>query len=266
MNTSNPSPSRTSIGETAIRCRPVQIATHTLATADGPMELYEAAPDGDAVAALIVIQEAFGVNEHIRDVTRRFADAGYHAVAPALFHRAGGGEAPYGDMDAVMKLFSGVNDDGLLMDVDATLAHLADAGFSAERTAIVGFCMGGRVTFLVAARRALGAAVGFYGGGIVEPGRLPFPALIDDVPTMKTPWLGLFGDLDAGIPVEHVERLRATLDAVAPVDHEIVRYADAKHGFHCDARPDAFNAEAAADGWARTLQWLHDQLETAKPL
>jgi len=74
----------------------VQTATHTLATADGDMELYEAAPDGDTVGAVIVIQEAFGVNEHIRDVTRRFADAGYHAVAPALFHRAGGGEAPYG--------------------------------------------------------------------------------------------------------------------------------------------------------------------------
>jgi carboxymethylenebutenolidase len=238
----------------------VQIATLTLATADGDMELYEAAPDGDTVGAVIVIQEAFGVNEHIRDVTRRFADAGFHAVAPALFHRAGGGEAAYGDMDAVMKLFAGVTDDGFLMDVDATLAHLADAGFSAERTGIVGFCMGGRVTFLVAARRALGAAVGFYGGGIVEEGRLPFPALIDEVSSMKTPWLGLFGDADAGIPVEQVERLRAALDADAPVEHEIVRYADAKHGFHCDARPDAFNAEAAADGWARAIQWLHEHL------
>jgi len=224
------------------------------------MELYEAAPDGDTVGAVIVIQEAFGVNEHIRDVTRRFADAGFHAVAPALFHRAGGGEAAYGDMDAVMKLFAGVSDDGFLIDVDATLAHLAEAGFSAGRTGIVGFCMGGRVTFLVAARRALGAAVGFYGGGIVEEGRLPFPALVDEVSSMKTPWLGLFGDLDAGIPVDQVERLRAALDADAPVDHEIVRYADAKHGFHCDARPDAFNAEAAADGWARTIQWLHEYL------
>jgi len=238
----------------------VQTATHTLATADGDMELYEAAPDGDTVGAVIVIQEAFGVNEHIRDVTRRFADAGYHAVAPALFHRAGGGEAPYGDMEAVMKLFAGVSDDGLLMDVDATIDHLGGAGFGPERIGIVGFCMGGRVTFLVAARRALGAAVGFYGGGIVESGRLPFPALIDEVATLQTPWLGLFGDLDAGIPVEHVERLRAALDADAPVDHEIVRYADAQHGFHCDARPDAFNAEAAADGWARAVHWLRDHV------
>jgi len=140
------------------------------------------------------------------------------SIAPAAARR------PYGDMDAVMKLFAGVSDDGLLVDVDATLGHLADAGFGADRTAIVGFCMGGRVTFLVAARRALGAAVGFYGGGIVESGRLPFPALIDEVPTMKTPWLGLFGDLDTGIPIEQVERLRAALDADAPVDTRSLRY------------------------------------------
>jgi carboxymethylenebutenolidase len=238
----------------------VRTTTHTLATADGDMDLYEAAPDGDAVGAVIVIQEAFGVNDHIQDVTRRFADAGYHAVAPSLFHRAGGGTADYGDMDAVVKLFKGVSDDGFLVDVDATLAHLADAGYAPERIAIVGFCMGGRVTFLVAARRALGAAVGFYGGGIVETGRLPLPALIDEVPTLQTPWLGLFGDLDTGIPVEHVERLRADLDAAAPVDHDIVRYPDAQHGFHCDARPAAFNAEAAADGWGRALGWLGDHL------
>ena len=224
------------------------------------MELYEATPVGDAVGAVIVIQEAFGVNDHIRDVTRRFADAGYHAVAPALFHRAGGGEAAYGDMEAVMKLFGGMSDDGFLMDVDVTLEHLAAAGFEPAQTGIVGFCMGGRVTFLVAARRALGAAVGFYGGGIVETGRLPFPALVDEVATLKTPWLGLFGDLDTGIPVKQVERLREALDADAPVEHEIVRYPDAQHGFHCDARPDAFNAEAAADGWARTIAWLREHL------
>jgi len=238
----------------------VQTATHTLPTADGDMELYEATPVGDAVGAVIVIQEAFGVNDHIRDVTRRFADAGYHAVAPALFHRAGGGEAAYGDMEAVMKLFGGMSDDGFLMDVDVTLEHLAAAGFEPAQTGIVGFCMGGRVTFLVAARRALGAAVGFYGGGIVETGRLPFPALVDEVATLKTPWLGLFGDLDTGIPVKQVERLREALDADAPVEHEIVRYPDAQHGFHCDARPDAFNAEAAADGWARTIAWLREHL------
>ena len=78
---------------------------------------------------------------------------------------------------------------------------------------------------------------------------------------MQTPWLGLFGDLDAGIPVEHVERLRKSLDADAPVDHDIVRYADAGHGFHCDARPDSYNAEAAVDGWQRALAWLGEHVK-----
>jgi carboxymethylenebutenolidase len=229
------------------------------------MDAYEALPDGDAIGGLIVIQEAFGVNDHIRDVTRRAADAGYHAVAPALFHRsfesADTTVADYGDMPMVMKLFSGLSDPGILMDVDAAIDHLNDAGFPNEHIGIVGFCMGGRVTFLVAARRHLGAAVSFYGGGIVEAGRLPLPALIGEVPTMQTPWLGLFGDLDAGIPVEHVERLRKSLDADAPVDHDIVRYADAGHGFHCDARPDSYNAEAAVDGWQRALAWLGEHVK-----
>jgi carboxymethylenebutenolidase len=241
----------------------MRTSTFTLTTDDGDMEVYEAAPDADAVGGVIVIQEAFGVNDHMEDVTRRFADAGYHAVAPALFHRAGGGTAAYGDMEAVMKLFAGLTDDGFLMDVDACIAHLGFEGFAPERVGIVGFCMGGRVTFLVAARRRLGAAVGFYGGGIVEAGRLPFPALIDEVATMQTPWLGLFGDDDAGIPVEHVERLRGELDQSAPVEHGIVLYPGAKHGFHCDARPDAFNAEAAADGWSRALDWLSTHLAPA---
>jgi len=202
----------------------------TLTTADGPMECYEASPGsdsgGDPRGAVIVIQEAFGVNDHIQDVTRRAAAAGYLAVAPAIFHRAGGGTAPYDDFSQVMPLFEGLSDDGLLVDVDATIAHLGALGFGPERIGIVGFCMGGRVTFLVAARRALGAAVGFYGGGIASSGFLPFPALIDESATLQTPWLGLFGDLDQSIPVEGVEELRVAL-AGAPVATEIVRYADA---------------------------------------
>src|SRR5580765_485544 len=97
--------------------------TVTLDTAEGAMQVYEAVPNGTARGAIVVIQEAFGVNDHIQDVTRRFADAGYFAVAPALFHRSGGGTAPYDDFSQVMPLFEGVSDDGVLADVDATLAH-----------------------------------------------------------------------------------------------------------------------------------------------
>ncbi len=232
--------------------------TETVSTSDGPMELYEATPDGEARGAVIVIQEAFGLNDHIKDVTRRAAAAGYHAVAPAIFHRAGGGTADYGDFEKVIPLFEGVTDDATLMDVDASIEHLHEAGFADSAIGIVGFCFGGRATFLVAARRALGAAVGFYGGGIVSKGYLPFEPLIDEVPNLKTPWLGLFGDADAGIPVEDVEQLRESRRS-APVDADVVRYPEAEHGFHCDVR-DAYHPEAAADGWRRTLEWFEKHL------
>jgi len=225
-----------------------------LETPDGAMDVYVAMPQGAAKGAVIVIQEAFGVNDHIQDVTRRFAAEGYLAVAPALFHRAGGGTAPYDDFTQVMPLFEGVSDDGVLADVDATIADLEAQGIERSRIGIVGFCFGGRVTFLVAARRALGAAVGFYGGGIVSASGLGLPPLIEEAASLQTPWLGLFGDLDKGIPVEGVEELRGALGD-APVAAEIVRYADAEHGFHCDAR-DAYHQESAEDAWQRTLAWF----------
>src|SRR5712692_11839231 len=103
--------------------------TVELKTEDGPMACYEARPEG-ARGAVVVIQEAFGVNDHIQDVTRRFAAAGYHAVAPALFHRAGGGSAAYDDFAQVMTLFADVSDDGVLVDIDASLEHLRTVGFT----------------------------------------------------------------------------------------------------------------------------------------
>ena len=155
-------------------------------------------------------------------------------------------------------MFEGLDDAGLLSDVDAVLDLFRRDGFADSRIGTVGFCMGGRVSFLIAARRALGAAVGFYGGGIVNQRFPQFPALVGESATLKTPWLGLFGDQDTGIPIEDVEALRDALEA-APVDTEIVRYPDAGHGFNCDVR-DAYHAESAADGWSRTLDWFGSHL------
>jgi len=118
------------------------------------------------------------------------------------------------------------------------------------------------VSFLTAARRALGAAVGFYGGGIVTQRFPQFPSLVDDASTLQTPWLGLFGDRDESIPVEDVEQLREALKS-ASVPTEIVRYADAGHGFHCDVR-DAYNETAAKDAWGRTLDWFDRHLAAAR--
>jgi carboxymethylenebutenolidase len=237
----------------------METRTVQLGTPDGPMDLYEAAPNGAPTRAVIVIQEAFGVNDHIQDVTRRFAEQGYLAVAPSLFHRAGGGTASYDDFSKVLPLFEGLTDTGILQDVDAALDHISGRGIGHERTGIVGFCMGGRVTYLAAVERRLGAAVGFYGGGIVTARFPQFPALVDRTAQLQTPWLGLFGDLDGSIPIADVEALRDALDAEAPVDHAVVRYADADHGFHCDVRP-SYSATAAADAWSRTLDWFGSRL------
>jgi carboxymethylenebutenolidase len=237
----------------------VQTNDLVLETADGPMACFQAEPQGEPRGAVLVIQEAFGVNAHIRDVATRFANVGFHAIAPAFFHRAGGGAVEdYTDFSAIFPLFEGLSDDGILMDADAALDHLRVSGFRDGQIGTVGFCFGGRATFLVALRRKLGAAVGFYGGGIATKGALPFPALIDDAKTLQTPWLGLFGDEDGSIPVESVEQLREALQG-ATVPTEIVRYAGAGHGFHCDARVD-YHEDAAGDAWSRTLDWFDNHL------
>jgi carboxymethylenebutenolidase len=237
----------------------VQTNDLILETADGPMACFQAEPQGEPRGAVLVIQEAFGVNAHIRDVATRFANVGFHAIAPAFFHRAGGGAVEdYTDFAAIFPLFEGLSDDGILMDADAALDHLRLSGFADAQIGTVGFCFGGRAAFLVALRRALGAAVGFYGGGIATKGALPFPALIEEAGSLQTPWLGLFGDEDASIPVESVEHLREALQA-ATVPTAIVRYAGAGHGFHCDARAD-FHQDSAGDAWNRTLDWFDNHL------
>ena len=233
-------------------------------TPDGPMRLYQADAGGNTRGAVIVIQEAFGVNDHIMEVADRLAAEGWRAFAPALFHRAGPDPvAPYDDFSKVMPLFQGLDDDGVLRDLDATLDVVHQQGIDNPAIGMVGFCWGGRVTFLAAVRRSLGAAVGFYGGGIVS-GRFPqFPPLVDEAGALRTPWLGLFGDEDQSIPVEDVERLRDALTTSAKVDFDVIRYPRAGHGFHCDARPDSYVEGAASDGWARALAWFDTHLKTA---
>jgi carboxymethylenebutenolidase len=235
--------------------------THTLTldVPDGAMPVYEAVSDGNARGAVVVVQEAFGVNAHIEDVTRRLAEAGYHAVAPHLFHRTGSPAYGYEDIGELMPNVWALSDDGILADVGTVLDHLRAAGWSDLQIGIVGFCMGGRVTFLVAGHVALGAAVGFYGGGVVTGRTEAMPSLLHLAASMRTPWLGLFGDADGSIPVDDVETLRAALDAGTGVDTSVVRYPEAQHGFHCDVR-DSYDPAAAADGWRRTLEWLGDHL------
>ena len=234
--------------------------TVTLTTADGDMGLYDVEPEGAARGAVVVVQEAFGVNPYIEDVTRRFGAEGYRAVAPHLFHRTGDPVLGYRDVDKIMTHFAALSEPGVVGDIDASLAYLGDAGFPAARVGVVGFCMGGTVAFLVSVRRPVGAGVTFYGGGIAQ-GRLGMPSQLDMVAELQAPWLGLYGDEDQGIPVTEVEALRAR-SAAAGVDTEIVRYPGAGHGFHCDMRPD-YHKASATDAWRRTLAWFDRYLPPA---
>jgi carboxymethylenebutenolidase len=226
----------------------------TIETPDGSMPTYEASPDGTAKGAVIVVQEAFGVTAHIEAIADRLADAGWHAVAPAFFHRQGSPVIAYDDLASVMPVMGQLTAEGIADDLIATFSYLEAAGFSAAQTGVVGFCMGGSVTFYAATLRALGACVTFYGGGVTA-GRFGMPPLVELASALKSPWLGLFGDLDQGIPIADVEELRqATARAAVPT--EIVRYAEADHGFNCNDRPAVFNQEAADAAWERTLDWF----------
>jgi carboxymethylenebutenolidase len=221
------------------------------------MAVYEARPDGEARGAVVVIQEAFGVTEHIEDVCRRFAAEGYFAVAPHLFHRSGDPVIAYDEMEKVYPYVMALNAEDLAADLDAALGYVAEAGFGPHRTAVVGFCMGGSVAFWAGERQALGAVVSFYGGGIAG-GRFGIPPLVELAAKLKSPYLGFFGDRDQTISVDEVESLRNALqDAQVPT--ELVRYPEAEHGFHCDAR-SSYHEASAKQAWQQTLQWLNTHL------
>jgi carboxymethylenebutenolidase len=225
-------------------------------TADGVMPVTVVAPEPASSngCAVIVIQEAYGVDAHIEEVSERFAHEGWLAVAPHLFYRSGGGTISYDDSEGMFRHLGALSDAGTLDDIDATIALIAGRGISPERVSLVGFCLGGRVSFLVAGERALGATVGFYGGGIVNGRSESRPSLLGLAPKLKTPWLGMFGGEDHTIPGEELDVLEDAL-AVAPVDTLVVRYPGAGHAFLNDHK-SGYAAEASADAWDRTLSWL----------
>ncbi len=211
-----------------------------------------------APRAIIVLQEAFGVNDHIRSVADRFSDEGYLAVAPQLFHRDGSPEIAYDDFPSALPFMAKLTKQGLTNDLNATTDFLATLGYHAANIAAVGYCMGGTVAFFAATLGTVGAAASFYGGGVAV-GRFGLPPLLELAAELKSPWLGLYGDLDQSIPVDQIEALREATDAVA-VTTEIVRYSEGNHGFHCDARPDAYNEAAARDAHARALAFFAEHL------
>jgi carboxymethylenebutenolidase len=232
----------------------------TIESAGSPMGLYEVRPEGAPKGAVIVIQEAFGITDHIKDVCARVAAAGYVAIAPHVFHRSGDPVIGYDRMQEVVPHIMQLNREGLEADVKASLDYLAGQGFSGRQVAIMGFCMGGTIAFFAGAQWALGAAVTFYGGGITQ-GRFGLPALLEMVPELKTPWLGNYGDLDQSIPLTEVELLRRAVAGTA-VASAVSRYAEADHGFHCNDR-SAFHEASSKDAWAKTVAFLDEHVGAA---
>lgn len=226
----------------------------TLSVNDGTsMRAYVAGPSEQAPrAGMLVFQEAFGVNAHIREVTERFARQGYLCVAPELFHRTGAGfEGSYTDFGAIMPHLRGLNDAGLEADIRASFDWLQAAAKGAP-IGSVGYCMGGRVSYLASCIVPLACGISYYGGGIAP--NPYFPNLLHRAKEVQAPLLLFWGGLDQHITPELIQQVAGALrEAQKRFVNVEISYAD--HGFACDAR-DQYNADATAQAWALTLAFL----------
>jgi carboxymethylenebutenolidase len=226
---------------------------------DGQIPAYRAMPaKGGPFPVVLVVQEIFGVHEHIKDLCRRLAKLGYLAVAPELYARQGDVSKMEDIPQILSKVVSKVPDSQVLSDLDATVAWAKGTGKGdTAKLAVTGFCWGGRIVWLYSAHNpAVKAGVAWYGRLVGPTDELHPKNPIDLVGSLKAPVLGLYGGADTGIPAESVERMRAALkDAGKPA--EIVLYPDTPHGFNADYRPTYRKAEAE-DGWKRMLEWFRE--------
>jgi carboxymethylenebutenolidase len=195
-----------------------------------------------------VFQEAFGVNHHIRNVAERFAEQGYVAIAPELFHRTAppGFEGSYTDFPAVMPHVQAVTTETAEADVRSTYDWLRSSA-KANEISSVGFCMGGRVSFIANSTVALRAAVSFYGGGIA-------PGLLDRTAKLQAPSLFIWGGMDKHIPPEQRRAVTNALSAEKKI-YVNAEFSRADHGFFCDERA-AYEPHSARQAWALTLEFL----------
>jgi carboxymethylenebutenolidase len=249
------------MAQTAIRtpAEGLTVGEVTIEVAGFKMPAYRAMPSGKTgLPVVLVIQEIFGVHEYIADTARRFARAGYMAIAPELFARQGD-PTEYGEMARLIsEVVSKVPDAQVMGDLDACVAWAAANGGNADKVGITGFCWGGRITWLYAAHNPkLKAGVAWYGRLVGQASAVTPRHPVDVAGQLAAPVLGLYGSADTGIPLDTVDRMRAALasGSAAAKASEFVVYPDAPHAFHADYRP-SFRAEPAADGWQRALAWF----------
>jgi carboxymethylenebutenolidase len=225
----------------------------------GAMQAYTATPDGSGpFPEILVFQEAFGVNHHIRVMAERFAEEGYIAIAPELFHRSApaGWEAAYDDFASVRPHMAKVTPEGIKADATAAFEWLrAQPKLRKDAIASIGWCMGGRASFLANLALPLQAAVSYYGGGIA-------PELIKGAPNLHAPMLFFWGGRDKHIGPDQTAAVVAALRA-ASKPFINVEISDAEHGFACDERP-SYNRRAAREAWNLTLSFLSENLEPSR--
>lgn len=240
-------------------CDGLRHGNFQLPVADGSIDAYFAAPDRPGRAPIIlVIQEIFGLHEHIRDICRRFAHVGYLAVAPQLFQRQGDASAYTDNAALVSEIVSKVPDSQVMADLDACLVWAGLHGGNLSQVAVTGFCWGGRLTWMYAEHQPkVNSAVAWYGRLTVGHGPLQTRNPLDVAGTLVCPVLGLYGGQDASIPMADVQRMREALargNAHAR-ESNIHVYQEAGHAFYADYRP-GYQAPAAQDGWQRCLAWI----------
>jgi len=223
---------------------------------DGQMPAYRAMPaSGGPFPTILVVQEIFGVHEHIKDICRRFAKLGYLAVAPELYARQGD-VSKLTAMPDIFKIVAKVPDEQVMNDLDATVAWAKKSGKgNTDKLGVTGFCWGGRIVWLYAAHNAnLKAGVAWYGRLVGMKDELHPKHPTEIAASLKAPVLGLYGGADEGIPVSTVEQMQKALKE-AKQPSEITVYPDTPHGFHADYRP-TYRKNQAEEGWKKALEWF----------
>ncbi|OGA21172.1 MAG: carboxymethylenebutenolidase [Betaproteobacteria bacterium RIFCSPLOWO2_02_FULL_67_26] len=228
-------------------------------TMTGPVPAYRAMPEkGGKLPVVLVVQEIFGVHEHIKDVCRRLAKLGYFAITAELYFRQGDVTKFTDNQEIFAKVVNHVPDSQVMSDLDAAIVYAESTGKAdTSRLGVTGFCWGGRITWTYCVHNPkVKAGVAWY-GRLVAPARAALqPAYpVDLAPHLKVPVLGLYGGQDASIPPDHVEQMRAALNGAGNTVSEIVVYPEAPHAFYADYRP-SFRKEAAEDGWKRMQAWF----------
>jgi carboxymethylenebutenolidase len=227
---------------------------------DQTIPAYRAMPvKGGPFPVVLVVQEIFGVHEHIKDICRRFAKLGYFAIAPELYARQGD-VSKLKSIDEIRAIVAKVPDEQVMSDLDACVEYATETGKGdVTRLGITGFCWGGRVVWLYAAHsKQLKAGVAWYGRLVGDTSELFPKHPIDVAADLKAPVLGLYAGKDQGIPLDTVEKMRQALKK-SKVPAEIVVYPNAQHGFYADYRPSYGEADAQ-DAWAKAQAWFKQHL------